>query len=40
LGAIKPVLPSPTVKDSSSNSGGSPGHEKDRFEQTMDVSDM
>ncbi len=40
LGATRPVWPSPTVKDNSSNSGVSPGHEKDRFEQTMEVSDM
>jgi hypothetical protein len=34
-----PVV-SPMVKDNASNSGVSPGHEKDKLEQTMDVSDM
>jgi hypothetical protein len=40
VGATRPVRPSPTAKDSPSNCGVSPGQEKDRFEQTMEVSDM
>ena len=40
LGATSPVRPAPTVKDKSVNRGVSSGQENDRFEQTIDASDM